>query len=66
MRQYAKVSLDKELMEKGWCSLVPQLLESTEHDYREKVREMLRLSIDSVQLQCYRNSFHLTVSEMIS
>lgn len=39
-------------MEKGWCSLVPQLLESTEHDYREKVR----MSIDCGQLQCYRNS----------
>lgn len=37
VRQYSKVSLQAELLEKGWCSLVPQLLESTEHDYREKV-----------------------------
>lgn len=37
VRQYSKVSLQGELLEKGWCSLVPQLLESTEHDYREKV-----------------------------
>lgn len=37
VRQYSKVSLQGELLEKGWCSLVPQLLESSEHDYREKV-----------------------------
>lgn len=37
LRQYSKVSLKDELMEKGWCNLVPQLLQSTEHDYREKV-----------------------------
>lgn len=37
VRQYSMVSLQEELLEKGWCSLVPQLLESTEHDYREKV-----------------------------
>lgn len=37
VRQYAAVSLQAELLEKGWCTLVPQLLESTEHDNREKV-----------------------------
>lgn len=37
LRQYSQVSLQGELLERGWCSLVPQLLESTEHDYREKV-----------------------------
>lgn len=37
VRQYAKVSLKGELLEKGWCSLVPQQLKSSEHDYREKV-----------------------------
>lgn len=37
VRQYSEVSLQRELLEKGWCSLVPQLLESNEHDYREKV-----------------------------
>lgn len=36
-RQYSKVSLQEELLEKGWCILVPQLLESSENDYREKV-----------------------------
>lgn len=37
VRQYAKLSLNGELLEKGWCSLVPQQLKSSEHDYREKV-----------------------------
>lgn len=37
VRQYSQVSLQAELLEAGWCGLVPQLLESTEHDYREKV-----------------------------
>ncbi|KAF3693523.1 Nucleotide exchange factor SIL1 Precursor [Channa argus] len=42
VRQYSKVSLQGELLEKGWCGLVPQLLESTDHDYREKaLRAML-------------------------
>lgn len=36
-RQYSEVSLQEELLEKGWCTLVPQLLEATEHDHREKV-----------------------------
>lgn len=39
LRQYAQVSLQGELLERGWCRLVPQLLESSEHDYREKVME---------------------------
>lgn len=38
-RQYAQVSLQGELLDRGWCRLVPQLLESSEHDYREKVME---------------------------
>lgn len=40
LRQYAQVSLQGELLERGWCRLVPQLLESSEHDDREKVMEM--------------------------
>lgn len=38
VRQYAEVSLKGELLEKGWCTLVPQQLKSSEHDHREKVR----------------------------
>ncbi|KAM8733422.1 nucleotide exchange factor SIL1 [Acanthopagrus schlegelii] len=41
VRQYSEVSLQRELLEKGWCSLVPQLLESNEHDYREKALRAL-------------------------
>lgn len=37
VRQYAEVSLKEELLEKGWCTLVPQQLKSSEHDHREKV-----------------------------
>lgn len=37
VRQYAEVSLKGDLLENGWCSLVPQHLKSSEHDYREKV-----------------------------
>lgn len=39
VHQYSQVSLQGELLEKGWCSLVPQLLQSAEHDYREKVEK---------------------------
>lgn len=48
VRQYSEVSLQRELLEKGWCSLVPQLLESTEHDYREKVD----YNEDEKQIRC--------------
>ncbi|XP_040904655.1 nucleotide exchange factor SIL1 [Toxotes jaculatrix] len=41
VQQYSKVSLEEELLEKGWCNMVPQLLESTEHDYREKALRAL-------------------------
>ncbi|XP_061581939.1 nucleotide exchange factor SIL1-like isoform X2 [Cololabis saira] len=40
-RQYSRVSLQGELGEKGWCSLVPQLLQSSEHDHREKALRAL-------------------------
>ncbi|XP_010748936.3 nucleotide exchange factor SIL1 [Larimichthys crocea] len=54
VRQYSKVSLQGELLEKGWCSLVPQLLESTEHDYREKALRAL-LAMAPVCLDQYRS-----------
>ncbi|XP_069027561.1 nucleotide exchange factor SIL1 [Embiotoca jacksoni] len=55
VRQYSKVSLQGELFEKGWCSLVPQLLESTEHDYREKALRAL-LAMAPVCLDQYRSN----------
>uniref|UniRef100_A0A3Q3WWW4 Nucleotide exchange factor SIL1 n=1 Tax=Mola mola TaxID=94237 RepID=A0A3Q3WWW4_MOLML len=53
VRQYAAVSLQAELLEKGWCILVPQLLESTEHDDREKALHAL-LVMAPVCLEQYR------------
>uniref|UniRef100_A0A3Q2EF25 Nucleotide exchange factor SIL1 n=1 Tax=Cyprinodon variegatus TaxID=28743 RepID=A0A3Q2EF25_CYPVA len=53
-RQYAQVSLQEELMEKGWCRLVPQLLQSSEHDYREKALRAL-LAMAPVCLDQYRS-----------
>ncbi|XP_074503968.1 nucleotide exchange factor SIL1 [Sebastes fasciatus] len=58
VRQYSEVSLQGELLEKGWCSLVPQLLESTEHDYREKALRAL-LAMAPVCLDQYRSDSSL-------
>ncbi|KAM4586086.1 nucleotide exchange factor SIL1 isoform 1-T2 [Fundulus diaphanus] len=57
-RQYAEVSLQDQLKEKGWCRLVPQLLQSTEHDYREKALRAL-LAMASVCLDQYRSDSSL-------
>ncbi|XP_039976305.1 nucleotide exchange factor SIL1 isoform X2 [Xiphias gladius] len=58
VRQYSQVSLEGELLEKGWCSLVPQLLESTEHDYREKALRAL-LVMAPMCLDKYRSDSSL-------
>ncbi|XP_066505506.1 nucleotide exchange factor SIL1 isoform X2 [Hoplias malabaricus] len=43
-QQYAKYSLHPMLVEQGWCNLVPELLNSTDHDQREKaVRTLLAM-----------------------
>uniref|UniRef100_A0A672H2S4 Nucleotide exchange factor SIL1 n=1 Tax=Salarias fasciatus TaxID=181472 RepID=A0A672H2S4_SALFA len=54
LRQYSRVSLQAELLEDGWCLLVPQLLDSTEHDYREKALRTL-LAMAPVCLQEFRS-----------
>ncbi|KAK9517608.1 hypothetical protein VZT92_022965 [Zoarces viviparus] len=54
VRQYSQVSLQGELLDKGWCNLVPQLLESTEHDYREKALRAL-LAMAPMCLDHYRS-----------
>ncbi|XP_028315233.1 nucleotide exchange factor SIL1 [Gouania willdenowi] len=41
LRQYSKVTLQEELEDEGWCLLVPQLLQSPEHDHREKALKAL-------------------------
>ncbi|CAJ1057978.1 nucleotide exchange factor SIL1 isoform X2 [Xyrichtys novacula] len=58
VRQYSKVSLQGELLEKGWCGLVPQLLESIEHDYREKALRAL-VAMSPVCLDQYRSDSNL-------
>lgn len=60
-RQYSKVSLKEELLEKGWCTLVPRLLEATEHDYREKALRAL-LAMAPVCLDHYRSDSSLQAS----
>lgn len=59
--QYSKVSLQLELVEGGWCTLVPQLLESTEHDWREKALRAL-LAMAPVCLEQYHSHGSLLVS----
>uniref|UniRef100_A0A8C7VAI6 Nucleotide exchange factor SIL1 n=1 Tax=Oryzias sinensis TaxID=183150 RepID=A0A8C7VAI6_9TELE len=61
VRQYSQVSLQGELLEKGWCSLVPQLLLSTEHDHREKALRAL-LAMAPVCLDRYRSDSALAGS----
>ncbi|XP_062249399.1 nucleotide exchange factor SIL1 [Platichthys flesus] len=58
VRQYSEVSLEGELLEKGWCTLVPQLLVSTEHDYREKALQAL-LAMAPTCLDQYRSDSSL-------
>ncbi|KAK5865306.1 hypothetical protein PBY51_016480 [Eleginops maclovinus] len=61
LRQYSVVSLREGLLEEGWCSLIPQLLDSTEHDYREKaLRAMLALA--PVCVDQYRSHSSLKAS----
>lgn len=61
LRQYSRVSLDKELVEKNWCGLVPQLLESSEHDYREKALRTL-IAMTPMCLGEYRSDRALLTS----
>lgn len=61
LRQYSRVPLDKELMEKNWCSLVPQLLECSEHDSREKALQTL-LAMTPICLGEYRSDESLLIS----
>ncbi|XP_029918197.1 nucleotide exchange factor SIL1 [Myripristis murdjan] len=61
LRQYSEVSLELELVEGGWCSLVPELLESTQHDWREKALRAL-LAMAPVCLEQYRSDSALLLS----
>ncbi|XP_056144413.1 nucleotide exchange factor SIL1 [Lampris incognitus] len=58
---YSMESLSQELLEEGWCSLVPDLLQSTEHDWREKGLQTL-LAMVPVCLDQYRLDTSLSLS----
>ncbi|XP_053735001.1 nucleotide exchange factor SIL1 [Synchiropus splendidus] len=58
IRQYSGVSLLELLLEEGWCSVVPQLLESPEHDHREKALHTL-LAMSPACLAVYQSDMGL-------
>lgn len=61
LQQYSRLSWDRELVEKNWCNLVPQLLQSSEHDFREKALRAL-LAMTPVCLGQYRTDTSLITS----
>ncbi|XP_067313505.1 nucleotide exchange factor SIL1 [Pseudorasbora parva] len=60
LRQYAEVSLLPVLVEQGWCKLVPELLASPEHDWREKALRTLLAMMAQCHTQ-YKQNPSLTV-----
>ncbi|TRY60141.1 hypothetical protein DNTS_006450 [Danionella cerebrum] len=56
LRQYAEVSLLPVLVEQGWCHRVPELLSSSEHDWREKALRTLLAMMAYCQTQFQQNS----------
>ncbi|XP_035599969.1 nucleotide exchange factor SIL1-like [Oncorhynchus keta] len=61
LRQYAQVSLMPLLAEQGWCSLVPELLASPEHDWKEKALRTILAMMPHCQTQ-YRQDYTLSSS----
>ncbi|CAL8356848.1 unnamed protein product [Merluccius merluccius] len=59
--QYSKVTLHTGLQEGRWCSLIPELLGSAEHDWREKGLQTM-LAMVPVCLDQYRTDDSLPVS----
>ncbi|XP_036425063.1 nucleotide exchange factor SIL1 [Colossoma macropomum] len=53
--QYAEYSLLPMLAEQGWCTLVPELLVSPEHDRREKALHALLAMMTHCQAQYQQN-----------
>uniref|UniRef100_A0A1A8SNG1 Nucleotide exchange factor SIL1 n=1 Tax=Nothobranchius rachovii TaxID=451742 RepID=A0A1A8SNG1_9TELE len=41
LHQYSQLSLQGDMLDNGWCRLVPELLQSEEHDHREKALQAL-------------------------
>lgn len=61
LRQYAQISLLPLLAEQGWCSLVPEMLASPEHDWREKALRALLAMMPHCRPQ-YRQNQALALS----
>lgn len=55
LRQYAQVSLLPVLAEQGWCRLIPEVLDSSEHDWREKVLKALLAMMSHCQADFRQN-----------
>lgn len=55
LRQYAQVSLLPVLAEQGWCRLVPEVLDSSEHDWREKALRALLAMMSHCQADFRQN-----------
>ncbi|KAJ8281753.1 hypothetical protein COCON_G00042720 [Conger conger] len=55
LRQYAQISLLPLLAEQGWCSLVPEMLASPEHDWREKALRALLAMMPNCRPQYQQN-----------
>uniref|UniRef100_A0A4D5RA15 Nucleotide exchange factor SIL1 n=1 Tax=Scolopendra viridis TaxID=118503 RepID=A0A4D5RA15_SCOVI len=68
IRQYNKVRLDRVVKEEGWCKLVPKLLESPDHDEREKVLRAMStlLRFCYAEFKHYESLIHLLVSEYLT
>ncbi|XP_072520429.1 nucleotide exchange factor SIL1 isoform X2 [Salminus brasiliensis] len=60
LQQYNEVSLQPILAEQGWCSLVPELLGSPEHDGREKALRTLLAMMPHCQTQYQQNPTLIT------
>uniref|UniRef100_A0A646QEL6 Nucleotide exchange factor SIL1 n=1 Tax=Hemiscolopendra marginata TaxID=943146 RepID=A0A646QEL6_9MYRI len=68
LRQYNNVRLDRVVKEEGWCQLVPKLLESPDHDEREKVLRAMSalLRYCYSEFKHYESLIHLLVSEYLT
>lgn len=63
MQQYSGISLFPMLVEQGWCSLVPDILASPKHDWREKALQTLLAMMPHCQTLYLQNA---TLSKSLS
>lgn len=55
LQQYDDISLFPMLVEQGWCSLVPEILASPKHDWREKALQALLAMMPHCQMLYLQN-----------